>query len=40
MFAGALVGAMLLRTFGLPASLVAAALMVLAPSFHLRRYQQ
>ena len=38
MFAGALIGAILLRTFGLPASLVVAALMVAALSFHLRSY--
>jgi uncharacterized membrane protein YoaK (UPF0700 family) len=37
MFAGALIGAILLRTFGLPVSLVVAALMA-ALSFHLRSY--
>jgi uncharacterized membrane protein YoaK (UPF0700 family) len=37
MFAGALVGAILLRTFGLPLSLVS-ALMVAALSFHLRSF--
>lgn len=36
MFAGALVGAVLLRTWGLPASLMVAALMVAALSFQLR----
>ena len=38
MFAGGLIGAILLRTFGLAASLVVAALMVAALSFHLRSY--
>jgi len=38
MFAGALAGAVLLRRFGLPASLVVAALMVAALSFHLRSH--
>src|SRR5712692_2075069 len=40
MFAGALVGATLLRTFGLPASLAVAALIVAALSFHLRSHAQ
>jgi uncharacterized membrane protein YoaK (UPF0700 family) len=38
MFAGALVGATLLRTFGLPSSLAVAALIVAALSFHLRSH--
>jgi uncharacterized membrane protein YoaK (UPF0700 family) len=38
MFAGALIGAILLRTFGLPLSLVVAALIVAALSFHLRSH--
>ena len=38
MFAGALVGATLLRTFGLPASLTVAALIVAALSFPLRSH--
>jgi uncharacterized membrane protein YoaK (UPF0700 family) len=38
MFAGALAGAILLRTFGLPLSLVVAALIVAALSFHLHSH--
>ena len=38
MFAGALAGAVLLRRFGLPRSLVVAALMVAALSFNLRSH--
>jgi uncharacterized membrane protein YoaK (UPF0700 family) len=40
MFAGALVGAILLRTLGLPLSLMVAALMVAALSFHLRSHER
>jgi uncharacterized membrane protein YoaK (UPF0700 family) len=38
MFVGAIAGAVLLRRFGLPASLVVAALMVAALSFNLRSH--